>query len=203
MPSERESRKKVTILMIAIAFLLGASLLLGWYFRALERGAVSAVPVWDRVSANLNRLVLDDTVPDNLARELTIIASIAGCGCLAVSVFLEMGRRELFKSYKERADSKPVSADLGSLSQAQSQLLASILRDVVKIDLLRSPVLRVFLKAWVKSLLRSSIGAKGHAKAAEIRPLMNAAHGAAEWQNRRRKLSEFVAPLAQKQLEPA
>lgn len=193
----------MTILVIAIALLLGVSLLLGWYFRELEKGAVKALPVWDRASANLNRLVLDDNVPDSLARELTIYASIAGCGCLVVAISLEMGRRELSKSYRDEAASKPVPEDLRGLTPAQGQLLAALLRDLVKIDLLRSPILRVFLKAWMKSLLRSSVDAKGHAKTAEIQPLMNAAHGAAEWQNRRRKLSDLVAPLAQKQLEPA
>jgi hypothetical protein len=193
----------MTILVIAIALLAGVSLLLGWYFRELERGAVKALPVWERANANLNRLVLDDSVPDSVVRELTIYAAIAGCGCVALAIGLEMGRRELSESYCRKADAKPTPADLRELGPAQRQLLAALLKDLVRIDMLRSPIIRLLLKAWLKNILKKSVDAKGRSRASDIQPLMNAAHGAAEWQNRRRKLPDPVAPLAQTQLEPA
>lgn len=131
------------IVFLAIAILAALSFGAGWYLRKAEAGMIEARAVWPRLSANLNRLALDETVPDQVVWNMTAFASIAGCGCFAGNMALFVARKSL--GIEKRSDNASTH-DFDGLSPAQIKLVGAILTDLIAIDAAAKP--------WIGYLLR-------------------------------------------------
>lgn len=179
----------MTFLTFLLVVLTAFSLLLGWYFRRAEAGVLEAMPVWDRLIANVNRMVADPDVPDEIAKSLTIYADLAGCGCFVASLVRDALLRDMSKKYQRERQEKGVLNELRYLSEAQKRLLEIILTDLLLFDSLRMPFLGYVFRWMLSNSLDAVTDAKNRARIEGIHSVMYAAHFVAQ-----RRLKKHQVP---------
>lgn len=166
----------MTFVVLIVALLVALSLAGGWYFRRKEAGVLESRPIWDRMIRNINRLVADESVPFDVARDLTVFASLAGCGCFVLAVIRDQVTRDISKQYERSAP----ATEWESLTLAQKQAVGVVLADLLMMDMLHMPVLRVLFNALLKSALAGEEDKDRRAQIEGIRTMLFTAHYVAE-----------------------
>lgn len=178
----------MTIIAFGIVLLTGISLLLGWYFRSAEAGILESEAVWKRLSANVNRLVADESFPHGVAKDMTLYAAMAGCGCIAIRVVADVMFRNLFKSYREKCDSEAVPSELRNLTDAQRQLVRKIMDDLIFYDALQMPLIRPVMRLGLLSSISTEKNESERDYAKGLHTIMSTAHEVAQRRLRQHRI---------------
>jgi hypothetical protein len=124
-----------------------ATFLGGFYYRRAEKYVLASLPVWGRLSANVNTFVNDARTPEKLAHEVANFALLAGCGCFTTGFLMEF----LSQSIRRKRLHVVVPDELKSLSYDQKELLGRIMRDLLLYDSLRAPFLGFLMRRALNS----------------------------------------------------
>ena len=115
--------------------------------------------IWPKIVERLDSFVESEDVPVELAKQATIFAAMAGCGCFSVGLLIELLKKHIFsfrliesssEAKKAPAGSSEFKSQVKALPKEQRQLLGEIMAHILIFDSLHQPIFGYCLLAMLK-----------------------------------------------------